>query len=252
METDRLTTTNDERIYGEEPYSDNGILHQEDGVYINHWTPSISKKIREYAIKASGLSWETDHDASHYNGLNSSINANIALISAVNSVGLTGIIALFEYKESLAVRILFYMLTCIAILLNVSICCLQNYQSSKDLHGKIITGSINSFKHGKLTRKLFDEMVLDPHERKDAITLLDYTSSRFNELDREKPFIRSSTSDKWVKNVDIMKENGTFNTVFPYPYELSAIHMDSKSMPLSGCNDVRCINEIRDYISCGV
>jgi hypothetical protein len=76
-------------------------------------------------------------------------------------------------------------------------------------------------KFGKLFRKIKLQFSLSPQDRDPPKTLIEYTCDRFDELDREKPFLRSGTASAWNQHLDEVRSNETlYDNIIRLPGEL--------------------------------
>jgi len=185
------------------------------------WTKRIANKLRDYSFQATGFSWQTGVDAAYYNSMNTRINLIIGICTVLNGIGITSALIFLQDRDILWKMILFYSLSFISLLLTIFIGLLQIYQTSKNLMQKIVNFSVISSKFGELSRIINDQMDIPVEDRDDAITLQKFVSNRFNELDREKPFIRNSTSNEWDKYSKLMKVDvSRYDTIVELPEEL--------------------------------
>ena len=200
------------------------VEEKEDHGVVKNWTKRMSNKLRKYSFSAAGFSWQTGTDAAYYNGLNSEINLWIGILTALNGLGVLAAIVFVQDQSELWAIVLFYMFSVMSLLLSLSIGILQAIQSAKNLVGKIVSFSVSSAKFGELSRNISDQMDIPPTERDDAIVLQRYTRERFNELEREKPFIRDSTATEWeayAKALAVTPEK--YDSVLKLPDELETV-----------------------------
>ena len=167
------------------------------------WYRDVAVNLRDYGYQSAGYSWMHDRDAVYYNGVFTKLTLWAAILSTITTTGIAAVITIVDTQHIW----LMYLLLAISILLSLSAAILNVWKLTYNYTLKIQEHSEKSAKFGKLFRKIKNQFSLEPVHRYDAQTLLDYTTDRFNELDRERPFIRPSTIKKWDKQA-VLNENG--------------------------------------------
>lgn len=180
------------------------------------WYKDIAINLRNYGYESAGYSWMHDRDAIYYNSLLRKLTLASALLSTITTSGITAIISLIETK----VLWLLYALSGLSIAISLAGAIISVWILNNNYNLKIKEHSEKSAKFGKLYRKIKNQFSLYPNHRYDAKTLLDYTTERFNELDRERPFIRSSTQKKWEEQVELNEKGDIlYDKILPLPSE---------------------------------
>lgn len=159
------------------------------------WTKQLSERLREISFESAGFAFMHDKDAIYYNKMNINLTIAATLLSTISAVAIASIISLLDDKD----KIIFYIMTSITILINLLTACINAFKYINNYVFKIIEHSEKSAKFGELHRKISNQFALPLEHRYNGKTFLEYTESRFSELDREKPFIRNSTILKWEK-----------------------------------------------------
>jgi hypothetical protein len=182
-----------------------------------NWHKDITLNLRDYGYQSAGYSWMHDRDATFYNGLNNKLELIAAILSTITTAGIALVIPLVENE----IIWLMYTLLGVSIALSLSAAIINVIKIVKNYNFKISEHSEKSAKFSKLYRKVKNQFSLKPTRRYDAQTFLEYTTDRFNELDREKPFIRDSTIKKW-KDQQILNEQGDplYGKLLPLPSEI--------------------------------
>lgn len=158
------------------------------------WTREMCINLRYYAYESYRLSWITDQEAMHNNKLNKKIVFWAALLASLSVVLLAGIMSLFEHENY---RWLFYVITSTNIVVAFSVAVLNNYNLIYNLAFKVTEFQEKSNKYGKLYRRIKNQFYLPVSQRYNCKTLMEYTTDRYDELDREMLFIRETTQKEW-------------------------------------------------------
>lgn len=183
--------------------------------YGKNWSLQLARRLRYYSYESAGLAWQHDRDAQFYNSLNVKLTLWATLISSFSAVAVTGIMSLVNNNSLIG----FYILSSITIVLNLTVAMLNAWKYVNNYVFKIIEHSEKSAKFGKLHRKIKNQFSSPLINRYDGKTLLEYTSDRFSELDREKPFIRKTTTVSWEKKTK--KRNYLYDDLLALPYEFN-------------------------------
>jgi len=197
------------------------------------WTRRLTKRIREYAFQAMGFSYMTGTDAAYFNSYNSWVNLVIQILSAILIVGIGGTTAMIaaimsnvnnNEEVNAWLQGFLYFLQVVNIGISLAIAILKGVQSAKGLVKKIINFSISSAKFAELYRNIKDQFSFESVDRDDAITLIRYIQRRFDELEREKPFIRDGTTLAWQEHVSQVKNSPEkYETIIELPEELKDV-----------------------------
>ena len=217
--SDEVTHDMDEEY--EEDFKDDHSHPSNRGPPINHWNIDLTSEFREYAYQSAGLSWMFGEDAAFYNSRNNLISLVTGIFSILASIGVAGAWIFIDTGDCDTNRTIgYYILSAIAIGLNLIVAGLTLYKFVKRFDHKIAEHSEKSSKYGKLYRKLKGQFARDPEDREDALDLLIYTEDRYDELDREKPFLRGSTVKKWGIYMEELKSNPNYaDHLIPLPTE---------------------------------
>ena len=184
------------------------------------WSFPIAKRFQDYAFKSAGLSWMYGNDAAHYSSVNNKTNVAIGILASISSIGIAGILALVDNRECSKPNIGFYVLTSITILMTVFIAILNRYQSAMNLQQRVEDYSEKSAKFGSMYRRINNEFNKDTEDRANALLLLENIERRFEELDREKPFIRNKTVDEWGKYLNNSSSHVNMDAIISIPDDL--------------------------------
>lgn len=212
--------------------------------YLKNYTPRLSNGLRSYAVQATGYSWQTGADAAYFNSLNSRFNFWIAVLSAIATIGIGGGLIFVQTRDKVWAEVLFYIFQITSVLLLTTIGILQGMQLAMNLANKIVNFSISSAKFGEVARNIKDQFNLPNDKRDDAIILQKYTTNRFNELEREKPFIRDSTAAAWNEYMKHAKyDPSKFDAILELPDELTTVaYIGHNATPLLQRGGVRSRN----------
>ena len=178
--------TTEKKISGEEKDENNG------------WTLELAKTLRYYSYNSAELSWKYGRDAKCYNKFNNTISLVIAFSNALSTVGIVSIMNLLDDLENLPA---IYTLASVTIVLNLISTLGTVYQKIKNYEYKIAECSEKSNKYSDMHMDIRNQFALPVDHRYNGLTLLEYTSKRFSELNREGLFIRDSTNSKWEKQM---------------------------------------------------
>ena len=188
----------------------------------NKWSYDVVMTFRNCAFKSLGSSWIYAQDADYYNNRNVNLNLLTASLSAISSVGIVGAMAMVTNSNTTIYTynvILYYLISIISLLLNIIIAIAKAYQLSMHLDNKIVDCLQKSSKFGSLHREIVNQFSLLPQDRDNAITFMKYVTGRFDELEREKPFIREETVTRWTTHLNEMKDNNDDDTIIKMPTE---------------------------------
>jgi hypothetical protein len=204
----------------------------------NGWNLDITESFREYAWKAAGLSWMHGEDAAAYNSRNTKINIILSCLSVLSAVGIAGSFVFVNGEECDEVKSIgFYILSGINIILNLIMAMLGGYRLAAKLDRKISDHSELSSKFEKLYRKIKAQFALSSQKRMNAVDFSIYLQDRFDELDREKPFIRNKTVKSWGRyrkklKVDAKAQQKDYSIFIKMPAELRP-KRDMNDIPLN-------------------
>lgn len=199
----------------------------EDSTYLiynmgqKEWSFGIAERLQEYAFKSSGLSWMYGNDAAYYSSINRKSNIVIGTLAAVSSIAIAGIFALVDNRSCSEPNVGFYVVTALSICFTVTIAILNRYQATMNFGYRISEFSEKSTKFGSLYRRIHNQFKTQPKNRQDALSLLDYVERRFEELDREKPFLRDKTVNEWGNYLTAPKPNINKDFIIAIPNDLS-------------------------------
>ena len=189
---------------------------------INAWTLEISQNLQNYAIKCLGSWWMYTLDASYYDSVNSNINLSIGVLSCVSSIAMGISIPMSGISEN-ASSIAYYVLSIFALVSTVTVTSIQGYQMAEKVDLKAAYNKEKAAKYGELYRKIINQFYLEASDRKNAISFLEMVNERYNELEREKPFIRDSTQEKWKEHLNDVynMHQGNINRLVSLPKEFT-------------------------------
>lgn len=179
-----------------------------EGREINKWTKRVTDELREYAFKCLGYAWMYGEDAHYYHTTNWRINFAIGCLSAFVAV-IQALQLVFVMNSGGPERTVpYYILIVLSIIISGSIAVIQAYQLAIKFDVKIPRSLEMAAKFGSQCRLIKSQFAILPQYRDDPYVLMRNVTSRFDELDREKPFIQTSTYNNWLRNIEKMKEGG--------------------------------------------
>jgi len=205
-----------------EEYSEEDILITKSKP-TKRWGFDIVCKLKDYAFQAAGSSWVHGEDAAYYNSVDKKITITSMILTGI-AIALSSLALFVESKDTTVKEVFFYIFLISVIILNLVDFILKGYQKIKNFVYKIAENSEKSSKFGDLFRKITDQFVMDPEDREDAITLMEYTRSRFNELEREKPFTRVVTRKLWEEHLKSIKTSEDYENIIKLPQEFRLVN----------------------------
>ena len=184
------------------------------------WSRAMIHEFRLIAYNSAGYAWMYSVDAQYYFNLNNTLNIIIGVLSTFAAIGIGGALT-FIQNNAITLKTLFYVFAIGSLLLNVIIAMISAYKSVLNLEYRIQVCLDKAAKYGKLYRAIKLQFVL-PQDAKDAQdTFARYVSDRYDELDREKPFLRARTVKQWNKHQDEIQNNpDALNEIIPFPDDL--------------------------------
>lgn len=208
------------------------------------WSRSLIHEFRLLAYNSAGYAWMYSVDAQYYFNLNNTLNIVIGVLSTFAAIGMGGALT-FIQDNAITMKSLFYVFSIGSIVLNLIICMISAYKSVLNLEYRIQVCLDKAAKYGKLYRAIKLQFVL-PQDAKDSQdTFARYVSDRYDELDREKPFLRKSTVKQWNKHQEEIQNNpDALNEIIPFPDEFGRDRPLSRSVDGSSKKQ----NEITKYI----
>lgn len=201
-------------------YTDNSPNVRDQHICENKWTIEICEIMRSYAFKSLGYCWIHLEDARFYYNINTVFNILILCLSAISAVGITGSIIFVKSNSFEKEIVIFYIISVFAIVLNVIVALLKALQFGINLDIRIATHAEKASKFGDLYRKIISQFALEANDRMDAINFMNQITERFNELEREKPFLRQRTIKKWDSHAQKIKENNLESELIKFPKEI--------------------------------
>jgi hypothetical protein len=193
-------------------------VEQSIGHAEKNWTLELSNYLAILSYKCARMAWLHDEDAQHFHYLDKVLTASSSLASVISSLTITAVMGLFEKN-----KIVFYTLTASTIILNLFVTLINTWTYIYDYTSRVLSHSDKQNKYQRLHRKITSQFVLPLEERYSAKTLMEYTTERMAELEREQPFNRSSTNKRWSSSrIDF------FDQLFTYPSELHGSDEDER------------------------
>jgi hypothetical protein len=184
------------------------------------WNTGLAERLQEYAFKSAGLSWMYGKDAAYYNSIERKTNIAIGVLAVISSVGISGIFALVDNRQCTEASPGFYIVTAISVVLTVTIGILNRYQASMNFNHRVGESSEKAVKYGTLHRTIKNQFNMNPENREEARSLLITTEQRFEELDREKPFLRDKTVNEWGQYLSSVGQDLNMDVIISIPDDL--------------------------------
>jgi hypothetical protein len=199
----------------------------------NRWTRDIAINLQNYAFKSNGSWWINGKDANFYNKRNSFINLLIVILSAISSAGIASVMGLAPVNNdagdtSTVSIIFFYLISGISLSLSLTTAVAQGVQEVGKYSDKASDCKDNASKYGELYRKITNQFRLEPSDRIDALVFQNYVTERFDELEREKPFIRDITEKEWHAKIE--RYGKSIDEIVPLPSEFLLSKISQKDM----------------------
>ena len=201
-----------ENIFVEKHHSDQPSTDKLD------WTLDGVNELRDYAYQSAGYSWMYATDAGFWFNCNVYFSITIGLLSTLSIGGIGAAITLIAQNGSISW--LFYVFSSFSIFFNMVILMLTAVKGIMNFDYRINQCLDKSAKFSKLYRKIKGQFVTPPNQRLKQKDMLDLVYDRFDELNREKPFLRGKTRAEWEKHLSAMTENPTnLNCIINMPSE---------------------------------
>lgn len=156
------------------------------------WTLDMAKFLSILSYKCAKMFWVHDQDAQHFHHKDKLLTATSSLASVCSSLTVTAIMGFFDTNS-----VAFYILTSATIALNLLVTLINTWRYIFNYTIRVLEHNDKANKYIRLHRKISCQFALPLEERYSAKTLMDYTSERMAELEREQPFNRGVTISRW-------------------------------------------------------
>jgi hypothetical protein len=171
-----------------------------------HWTKEMAINLRNYAWDAYKYAWQTGEDAYYWNSYNSKMTKYASILSLIVSAAFAGNLS-NRYVDDEGWKIFTEIIGWVGFIISLAVSIVTTLLSVNNVVTKITEHSEKSAKFGRLYRRISNQFSMPLSIRYNAQTLLDFVSSRFDELDSEKLFVRKTTEEKWSQ----LEEKGDFS-----------------------------------------
>lgn len=212
--SDTSQNSNDDAIFEESTGDiERGVKHENT----KGWDINVSTELRSYAAQSAGFNWMFARDAAYYFAVNTNISIATMVLTVLSTIGIVGCLVIVQTGK---VMYLYYTLTCINILVNVFSGCLQGYQTIKNFTLRISQTVEKAAKYGALYRSVRLQFILPPAARDYAEQFIKSIYDRWNELERERPFLRNSTKKAWEEySASLKTDTSLYDRLIPMPPE---------------------------------